>query len=190
MDGARAEGECSRCLRMAKCRWECADCSASLCHHCADQRPNLTEWMQPHYKMFYLHKSLRLILPPYWSKNSLTDKECCCLDVHGVVNHCLKCAKGRSILLLIPPLNHAKRLIAACQVGDVLYICKTCRTDFDAVTSLCESCYNAEDVEHKSFHSFFRVVSKRAEGLPDDREVQSRSLYNVSPVSNPHSHIH
>ena len=94
MDGARPEAECSRCLRRAKCRWECADCSSSLCHHCADQRPYLTQWMQQHYKMFYLHKSLRLILPPYWSKQPLADKDCCCLDVHGVLNHCFKCAKG------------------------------------------------------------------------------------------------
>lgn len=184
MDQVRAEAECSRCLRMVKSRWECVDCSASLCLICADLSPEPTPWILQHYKTYYLHKSLRLILPPYWSIKSLTDKECSCLDVHGVLNHCFKCAKGGYALALIALCtNDAKRYAAACQVGDTLYICKTCGSDFDAPTSLCESCFNTEDSEHRKLHSFFRVTTKRAQGLPDDREAQACDLYHVRPTS-------
>ena len=55
--------------------------------------------------------------------------------------------------------------------------------ELSAVTSLCETCFNIEDSEHKSLHSFFRVVIKRAEGLPDDREAQGRELYKVGLIS-------
>ena len=96
MDGVRPEADCSRCLRMTKARWECVDCSTSLCLICADQSPLPTPWILQHYKLYHLHKSLRLVLPPYWSRKSLMDRECVCLDVHGVLNHCFKCAKGGS----------------------------------------------------------------------------------------------
>ena len=168
---------------MAKCRWECVDCSASLCLICADQSPLPTPWILEHYKTYFLHKSLRLVLPPYWSRKSLTDRECCCLDVHGVLNHCFKCAKGGSALHPIVSYNDAKRYTADIQVGDTLYICKTCGTDFDATVSLCERCFNAEDPDHRKLHSFFRVVTMCAQGLPDDREVQARELYKVRSTS-------
>ena len=80
-------------------------------------------------------------------------------------------------------INDAKRYAAAGQVGDTLYICKTCGSDFDAATSLCETCFNAEDSEHRKLHTFFCVVTKRAQGLPDDREAQACELYNVRPTS-------
>ena len=78
-------------------------------------------------------------------------------------------------------VNFAKRYAAAMRLGESLYICKTCGSDFDAAISLCESCFDVEDPEHKKLHSFFRVVTKRAQGLPDDREAQERELYNVRP---------
>ena len=105
MDGVQPEAECSHCLRTAKCRWECVDCSASLCLICADQSPLPTPWILQHYKTYFLHKSLRLILPPNWSRKSLTDKECSCLNVHGVLKHCSKCAKGVLTLVLVTLYN-------------------------------------------------------------------------------------
>ena len=84
-------------------------------------------------------------------------------------------------------MNDAKRYAAACQVGDTLYICKTCGSDFDAATSFCESCFHAEDFEHRTVHSFFCVVTKRAQDVVDDREAQAHGLYNVRPTSLAHT---
>ena len=83
--------------------------------------------------------------------------------------------------------NNAKRYLTAGQVGDTLYICQTCGSDFNAPTSLCESCFDAEGSEHRKLHAFFCVVTKRAQGLPDDREAQARVLYNVRPTSLTHT---
>ena len=186
MDQVQPQAGCSRCLRMVKSRWECVDCSASLCLICADLSPSPTPWILQHYKIYFLHKSLRLVLPPYWSRKPLTDKECDCLDVHHVLNHCFKCSKGEFALpSSVLYVNDAKRYAAACQVGDTLYICKTCGSDFNAPTSLCEGCFYAEDSEHRKLHSFFRVITKHAQGLPDDREAQACELYRVRPTTFP-----
>ena len=189
MDNVRAEAECSRCLKIVKSRWECVDCLASLCLICADQSLLPTPWILQHYKQYFLHKSLRLILPPYWSKKSLTDRECCCLDVHGVLNHCFNCAKGRLTLSTTTLRNYAKRSAIACQVGDILYICKTCGSDFDAPTSFCENCFNADEFGHGKMHSFFRVTTERAQNLPDDREVQLHDLHHVRPPSSMRTYL-
>lgn len=70
-------------------------------------------------------------------------------------------------------------LSPACQIGDTLYICKTCGSDFNAPTSLCETCFNAEDAEHRELHSFFSVFTRFVSGLPDDKAQQAPQLYSV-----------
>ena len=94
MQGIKTQSNCSRCMRDTKCRLECMDCLACLCHSCTDSVSQRNKWLEEHTKIFWLHKSFRLILPPSWARNPLVNRECCCLEVHDVVSHCLKCSEG------------------------------------------------------------------------------------------------
>jgi len=164
MQGVRVYSDCSWCSRVAKCRLECLHCLTSMCLSCVQRDDLRDQWLAQHGDIFPLHRSFRIVKPPYWSQKPVTDLYCPCFDVHGYIGHCPRCFRAN-------------------QAGNTLYFCKTCNIENDAAFELCDGCISEENPEHLSNHVFFRVKIERGEELPDNIQAQCNQLWHCRECS-------
>lgn len=65
------------------------------------------------------------------------------------------------------------------KIGETIYKCRTCISQYQAAQELCESCNNRGSQEHAG-HDIGRLVIRRATDMPDDFDIQCQNCWRCA----------
>ena len=70
-------------------------------------------------------------------------------------------------------------ICAAIKIGEAVYLCRTCRREYDHSMEICEKCYQ-EDSEKHAGHEMGRLAITRVTNMPDDMIIQANNWWRCS----------
>jgi hypothetical protein len=180
------KGTCMECLESHRSRIVCKSCDWVMCAHCWEQSAWRTKHWTPHRLKSPDHRMLSYILSPWLVKKAANLGPCNCVTGPYAANHCDRCAKGTSLLLL----NDRMLIFPVITLEEMFYWCRTCRLEFSSAQDVCQTCYDDESPAHKAEHEFQRFVYRMEQTNHDDYERQVANSWRCLDCNGTGDQIH
>lgn len=70
-------------------------------------------------------------------------------------------------------------ILTACKIGETIYKCRTCQSEYQAAPEVCEECHNRNSQKHAG-HDWARLTCVPSTDIPDDREIQLQNWWRCA----------